>query len=378
MHVVMMGCRGIPATYGGVEKVVEELSVRLAGQGHRVTVICRSHYTPKMKTYANVNIVRLPTIPQKHLEMIIHTLLSAVYVSLKSCDLVHIHSVEPSVVTPFVRLFHPVVATSHGQAYRRDKWGRFFRSLSRLAERIFMTTPSRCTAVSRTLSTYYAQHYGRTAEYVPNGVTFAPPGRQEHLEPLGIEKDRYILFVGRLLATKGPKLLIDAYKRVRTDLKLVIAGGSSHTADYESLLRREASENIRFVGYQYGERLRALYANCRLFVFPSYIEGLPLVLLEALSFLRPVVFSDIPENLEIADGLGIPFRCGSVDDLAGKLEYALAHAAELQDRRQAMIERLSGEYNWDRVTDKYIQIYRDVAGGNGHGPVSPQPASRVP
>jgi glycosyltransferase involved in cell wall biosynthesis len=358
MHVVMMGCRGIPATYGGVEKVVEELSVRLVRQGHKVTVLCRSHYTPKIRTHEGVHIVRLPTIPQKHLEMIVHTLLSALYMSFKSCDLVHVHSVDPCVVVPFLRLFHPVVATSHGQAYRRDKWGRLFRSFSRLAERIFITSPSRCTAVSRTLTAYYAQRYGRTAEYVPNGVAPGQPAGPEDLEPFGLEKDGYILFVGRLLETKGPGLLIEAYRKARPDLKLVIAGGSSHTDTYEKMLRKEAGDDIRFVGYQYGQRLRALYSNCRLFVFPSYIEGLPLVLLEALSFGRPVIFSDIPENMEIADGLGIPFRCGSTDDLAEKIRYALSHAGEMEGLQKAVAARLSGEYDWDRVTDQYVQLYR--------------------
>jgi len=370
MHVVMMGCRGIPAKYGGVEKAVEELSVRLARQGHQVTVICRNHYTPKMSFYQDVRIVRLPTIPQKHVEMIVHTLLSALYLAVKSCDLVHIHSVEPSVVTPFLRLFHPVVATSHGQAYRRDKWGPVFRSLSQMAERIFITAPHKCTAVSRTLSDYYAQRYGRTAQYIPNGVTIQKPVGPEHLAQFGLEKNSYILFVGRLLATKGPKLLIDAYKKVQPDLKLVIAGGSSHTPKYERMLQKEAGGRILFVGYQYGDTLKALYSNCRLFVFPSYIEGLPLVLLEALSFQRPVLFSDIPENLEIADGLGIPFKCGSVDDLAAKLERALSNPDQLESVRAAASEKLRTEYNWDRVAGQYLKVYAEALNGHNRGPVS--------
>ncbi len=365
MHVIMMGCRGVPATYGGVEKVVEQLSIRLARAGHKVTVICRSHYTPRMTAYEGVDIVRLPTIPQKHLEMIVHTILAALYVSVKPCDLVHVHSVDPCVVVPFVQLFHPVVATSHGQAYRRDKWGVVFRSLSRLAERVFVMAPRKCTAVSRTLSDYYTRRYGRTVEYVPNGVTIEEPAGPEPLRPFGLEKDGYILFVGRLLATKGPQLLIDAYKKAKPGLKLVIAGGSSHTDEYEKALQREASNDIRFIGYQYGESLRALYSNCRLFAFPSFIEGLPLVLLEALSFQRPVVFSDIPENLEIAEGLGIPFRCGSADDLAAKLTYALSHTGELKDLQQATIEKLSSEYGWDQVADQYLRIYRDATARYG-------------
>jgi glycosyltransferase involved in cell wall biosynthesis len=364
MHVVMMGCRGIPATYGGVEKAVEELSVRLARRGHQVTVLCRSHYTRKMTTYENVNIVRLPTIPQKHLEMIVHTLVSALYLTVKSCDLVHVHSVDPAVVTPFLRLFHPVVATSHGQAYRRDKWGRVFRSLSRMAERIFMTAPSECTAVSKTLSNYYAEKYNRTAHYIPNGVTWQEPVGPESLRQFGIDRDGYILFVGRLLATKGPKLLIDAYKKVKPNVKLVIAGGSSHTNDYEKQLRQEANDDVLFLGYRYGETLKALYSNCRLFVFPSSIEGLPLVLLEALSFHRPVLFSDIPENLEIAEGLGIPFQSESVEDLAEKLSYALSGKDSFEAFEQAAWERLHNEYDWDRVVDQYLAVYRNVLAGH--------------
>ena len=312
--------------------------------------------------YENVNIVRLPTIPQKHVEMILHTLLSALYVSVKRCDLVHIHSVDPAVLTPFVRLFHPVVATSHGQAYRRDKWGPVFKSLSRLAEKIFIATPHKCTAVSKTLRDYYAATYGRTADYVPNGVTLQEPVGPEPIRRFSLEKDSYILFVGRLLATKGPKLLIDAYRKVRPGLKLVIVGGSSHTDSFEQTLRQEAGDGVVFLGYQYGEPLNALYSNCRLFVFPSYIEGLPLVLLEALSFQRPVLFSDIPENREIADGLGVSFKCGSVDDLAEKLKLALSDANPFQSLLPAIRERLAGEYNWDRVVGQYLKVYEAALG----------------
>ena len=369
MRIVMMGCRGIPATYGGVEKAVEELSVRLARQGHEVTVLCRSHYTPKMRAYENVHIVRLPTIRQKHLEMILHTLLSTLYVSVKRYDLVHIHSVDPAIVTPLVRLFHPVVATSHGQAYRRDKWGRAFRTLSRIAERVFIATPCKCTAVSKTLCDYYARTYNKTAEYIPNGVTLQEPVGPEPIRRFGLDKDSYILFVGRLLATKGPKLLIDAYRKTRPDLKLVIVGGSSHTDKYEQMLRKEAGPDVLFLGYQYGESLKALYSNCRLFVFPSSIEGLPLVLLEALSFQRPVLFSDIPENREIADGLGISFKSGDVDDLAEKLSYALSDAHPFEPLLPAIPARLSRDYNWGSVAEQYAKVYQQVLAGYEGGSI---------
>ena len=360
MHVYMLGCRGIPATYGGVERVVEEIAVLLAKKGHQVSVLCRSHYSPKIKKFKGVNIVRLPTLNQKHFEMILHTLISIVFLSFKKCDIVHIHSVDPAILTPLLRLRHRVVATSHGQAYRREKWGRTAKALSKIAEKVFIKAPNVCTAVSKVLVSYYFEKYGREVEYIPNGVELQQQESSSYIDQFGIEKNNYILFVGRLIPTKGPKILIEAFKRINTDIKLVILGGSSHTDEYEKNLRKEANENILFLGYQYGEVLKSLYKNCKLFVFPSQIEGLPIVLLEALSFLKPVIFSDIPENMEVANGIGIPFKNGDVQDLSDKLNYAIKNPKMLNSFVSKIKERLREEYNWDTITNKYIKIYEDA------------------
>jgi glycosyltransferase involved in cell wall biosynthesis len=179
-----------------------------------------------------------------------------------------------------------------------------------------------------------------------------------HIRRFGLEKDGYILFVGRLIPTKGAELLIDAYNKIRPKVKLVIVGASSHTNGYEKKLRSKAGGNVRFLGYQYGEHLRALYSNCKLFVFPSLIEGLPMVLLEAFSFLRPTIYSDIPENAEIADGSGIAFRSGDAADLAEKLNCALSNGSELDACDVRIREKLHSEYNWERIVDKYIEVYQ--------------------
>lgn len=356
----MVGCRGIPATYGGVERVVEELAIRLTRRGHKVSVICRTNYTLKMSTYNQVNIIRLPAFNQKHFEMITHTSLASLYLVLKKFDVVHIHSVDPAILTPFVKPFHPIVATSHGQAYRREKWGRIAKSLSRTAEKIFIKSPNICTAVSKTLAKYYFNKYGHKVTYIPNGIEIQQPVSSFYIEQFGLKSDKYILFVGRLMATKGPKLFIDAYKRTGLDMKLVIVGGSSHTNEYEMSLKKEADKNILFLGYQYGKTLQSLYSNCKIFVFPSQIEGLPIVLLEALSFLRPVIFSDIPENMEVANGIGIPFKSGDIDDLADKLNYAVKNTEKLNYNKLEIEKRLREEYDWDAITDKYISIYKNA------------------
>jgi len=360
MHIGIVGCRGIPATYGGGEKVVEKLAIRLTKRSHKVTVICRTNYTPKMKKFNMVNIVRLPVFNQKHMEMISHTSLATSCLILKKCDVVHFHSVDPAILAPVIKPFHPIVATSHGQAYRREKWGKVAKYLSKTAEKIYIKYPNKCTAVSKTLANYYFNKYGREVFYIPNGIKLQQSVSSTYIEQFGLRAGEYILFVGRLIPTKGAKLLIDAYKRIGLDIKLVVVGGSSHTNKFEMNIKKEKNENILFLGYQYGEVLKSLYSNCKIFVFPSQIEGLPIVLLEALSYLKPVVFSDIPENMEVANGIGVPFKSGDSNDLAEKLDYTIKNTNELDYFKSKIEIKLREEYNWDIITDKYVNLYKDA------------------
>ncbi|MHA1341268.1 MAG: glycosyltransferase family 4 protein [Promethearchaeota archaeon] len=360
MNIVMLGLRGIPATYGGVEKVVQELAIRLTEKGHKVSVICRNHYTPKLRFFKGIKIIRIPTLNKKHLEMIIHTFIASMYLLFKNYDIVHIHSVDPCLLVPVLKLKHRVIATSHGQAYKRDKWGKTAKFMSKLAEKIYINLPDACTAVSKTLTKYYYYKYGIRPKYIPNGIEFRAKVDVSLIKQFGIDKNNYILFVGRLIPTKGPKILIDAFKKVKTKAKLVLVGGSSHTDEYEKFLRKESNENILFLGYQHGKILNALFDHCMIFVFPSQIEGLPIVLLESLCALKPIIFSDIPENVEIADGLGISFRSGDSNDLAEKLSYALTNIDEFDIFKSKIIEKLRAKYDWNLITEQYIKAYRDI------------------
>ncbi len=361
MKVTMIGSRGIPASYGGVEKHVEELSTRLVEKGYKVTVICRAHYTPPMEEYKGVRIVRLPTVEQKHTEMAFHTFSSIWYTLLYDRpDILHIQSVDPALFSFLARAGTSVVATSHGQAYRRDKWGSIARWMSKLAERGFMYCTDRRISVSRTLKDYYEQKYRREVTYIPNGVNILEIEGVERLAPFGLRGDDYILYVGRLIPTKGPGLLIKAYKNLDTEKKLVIAGGTSYTSGYERKLRENASGKIIFTGYQYGEILWQLFRNCSLFVFPSEIEGLPIVLLEAMSFAAPIVFSDIPENLEAAEGVGLAFRNKDQKDLEDKIGYALAHQNLMKDLGQAARKRVEEQFNWEAVVERTEAVYQSL------------------
>lgn len=367
----MVGFRGIPATYGGVEKHVEELAPRLVQRGHEVIAFCRPHYTPSLKTFKGVRIVRLPTLNQKHVEMSLHTLLS-IQACPTSIDLLHIQSVDPALFALLGKLKLPVVATSHGQAYRREKWGRLSQGMSKLAERSFIAHTDARISVSKTLKHYYEQTYSTQVTYIPNGVNSIDTKYSNFIEPFGLKPDGYILFVGRLIPTKGPGLLVEAYKKLDPDVKLAIVGGSSHTSEYEKALKQHASEKIYFLGYQYAETLWQLFQDCRLFVFPSEIEGLPITLLEAMSFGKPILFSDIPENLEAAEGVGISFRNKDPEDLQEKIQYCFAHPEEMQALGQKAKERVRAEYDWDQVADAHDRLYRRLLCREGTGRGRPE------
>ncbi|MDI6840035.1 MAG: glycosyltransferase family 4 protein [bacterium] len=365
MRIAFVGQKGIPATFGGVEKHVEELATRLSKRGHEVTVYSQSHYTKVSGSYKGVRVVRVPTLKQKNLEMITYTFLSLVHLlfSHRKADIVHFQSVDPAILMGLAKLKAKVVVTSHGQAYQRSgKWGKLAKAFSKLAERIFIHFPDKRIAVSKILKNYYESKYHREVVYIPNGVNIPAINSSKEIEKFNLMRDGYILYVGRLIPTKGCHLLIDAYKSINTNKKLVIVGGSSYSNKYIKKLKESVAgnSNIYFLGYQYGKVLQELFANCSLFVLPSEYEGLPVTLLEAMSFAKPVIFSNIPENLGIAEGCGVSFINKNKEDLATKILFLLKNQKISKDLGKRAIERVVRDYNWDTVVAQTENVYQSL------------------
>lgn len=370
--IAFVGQRGIPASFGGVEKHVEELTKRLVAEGHRVISYNRSSYAPESRFYKGVRLHRLPAIPEKHFEMISHTILSFINLLDKDVDIVHVQSVDPALASFLPKIKTKVVATSHGQAYRRDKWGATAKLLSRFAERVYIHLPDARIAVSKTLKRYYESRYGCKVNYIPNAVDITTV--QENVKDkvfyvkdsdseVKLSKGDYILYVGRILPTKGVDILIDAWNRVnvsaatRRECKLAIVGGSSYTDSYVRMLKTRSNETIAWLDYRYGEELKWLFNNAYAAVLPSEIEGLAITLLEAMSYGRCVIYSDIPENLEVAEGIGISFENKNADDLAKKIELALRNEPLCRELGEKAVERIKKEYQWDLVVSLTSELY---------------------
>lgn len=366
MRIAMIGQKGIPATYGGIERHVEEIATRLVQRGHEVTVFSRFHYTRHHGPHRGVENKRLPSVQTKHLDAISHVAFSTLYSLFAKYDIVHFHALGPSLFSAIPRIVgSKTVVTVHGLDWQRGKWGKFATWFLRACERPAVAFPNETIVVSQTLGEYFKERFGEETNVIPNGTTpgtIRPPNR---IKRWGLDRDRYILWVGRLVPEKGCHYLIEAFRKINTDAKLVMAGGSSFSDTYvQSLERlRGGDERIKMVGYVYGDVLEELWSNAYLVVQPSILEGLSIALIEALSFGRCVVASDIPENIEVVEDSAITFKSRDVQDLQSKLQMCLDHP-EMVAATASQCRTLAEEkYSWPRLVEATEKVYEKALKG---------------
>jgi len=354
----MIGQKGIPATHGGVERHVEELSRRLVAAGHEVTAYTRPNYTERERTsYEGITTRSVSTIGTKHLDAIVHCALSSFDAWGHSYDVVHYHAIGPALTTPIARARgRKVVATIHAQDWMRQKWNPVARSILRAGEWAALHVPHETICVSEELTRQY-ESAGHRVTYVPNGISIDPGDDVSILDECGIDDGDYLLFAGRIVPEKGAHYLIEAWRRAGRPMPLVIAGDTSFSDEYVAKIRTAESDGVVFPGYVYGARLAALFRHAALFVLPSDLEGLPIVLLEALGYGVPVLASDIVPNVEVLGDKGRFFRAGEVDSLTHELQNALRDVGDLRTEAAELRQRAIAEYDWDRVTRMTIDVY---------------------
>ena len=364
LNIFFIGQKGIPATYGGVEHHVEQLSTRLAERGHQVWVYCRRWYTGQnLKTYHGVNLLYLPSLNHKNLDAVTHTFLASLDVLSRKTDIIHYQGIGPSALLPIPKAGKPhtkIVATFHCKDYEHQKWGFFAQNFLKLGERIAVTRPHGTIVVSKVLQEYVAKKYKKEVIYIPNGVPILKPQKPKMIADWGLDKENYLLTVARLVAHKGIHYLIKAFRQIRTSLKLVIVGGPADGGGaYEKRLKElaEGDERVLFTGYQTGDTLAELFSNAYLFIHPSEAEGLPIAVLEALSYTRGVLASDIPEHLEAIGGAGFFFRNKNVKDLKEKLEKLIHEPLVIKEAGRKGRERVRKEYDWDKIVTKTDEFY---------------------
>ncbi len=375
LRIAMIGQRGVPPTWGGIEHHVAHIGSRLAARGHHVTVFSRGNYvTDQWRHYRGMRIVNLPTIGTKHLDAIGHSGLSTLYALGGSYDVVHYHALGPGLLAPLPKRFSGarVVQTVHGLDHDRAKWGGLAQRVLGIAAWMSARVPNETIVVSRALAQHYSDRYGRAATFIPNGVEPRNHGPVSCLEPMGLKPGNYILFVGRLVPEKAPDLLVRAFAGIAGDRRLVLAGGSSFSDDYVKQVHRLAEQDPRIVlpGYVFGEDLTALYRHAAAFVLPSTVEGLPLTILEAAASGVPIIASDIAPHREVlehsAPGRQL-FPSGDEVALRDAITQALDHPVRVRDGATVLRGEVLHRYNWDAVTEATQALYHHAVRSRPRG-----------
>ena len=369
LKIAMIGHKRIPSREGGVEIVVDELSTRLVKLGCRVDAYNRygKHTAGKKfdqrrgRYYNGIRLITIPTPKSSSLNAIVYSFFSAVRALFGRYDVIHFHAEGPCIMLLIPKLFGiRIVATIHGLDWQRSKWGNFASRMLKLGEKIAARYADEVIVLSRNMQEYFYENYGRQTHYIPNGIT-RPQIRKAELirERYGLKKDGYILFLARILPEKGLHYLIEAFYQLKTDKKLVIAGGSSHSHAYMEQIREMAAkdERILMTDFVHGQCLEELYSNAYLFVLPSDVEGMALTLLEAMSFGDCCLVSDIKENTEVVEEHAVTFRKGDVEDLKQKLSGLLDAPEQVEAIRRESQDFICSKYNWDDVVAETLKLY---------------------
>ena len=374
LRIAMIGHKRIPSREGGIEIVVEQLSVRLAALGHKVDAYNRygHHVSGKKydeeygrgdrKYYKNVRIRIIPTFRSSKLNAIVYSFLATLRALFMPYDIIHYHAEGPCAVLWIPKLFRKrVIVTIHGLDWQRAKWGNFASFVIKFGEKMAAKYADEVIVLSENVKKYFKDTYGRETVFVPNAID--KPERMEPeliTEKYGLEKNGYFLFLARIVPEKGAHYLIEAFRQIKTDKKLVIAGGSSQAMEYMEKVHRMAAEDERIImtDFVQGQMLAELFSNAYAFVMPSDVEGMAITLLEAMSFGCCCLVSDICENTEVVEDKALTFQKSNVKDLRKKMEFLLEHPEIVEDYKSQSSDYICNKYNWDDVVEETLRVYQ--------------------
>lgn len=375
MKIAVIGVKGLPAGQGGIERACQELYPRLVKLGHSVDLYARLTYTQKKSfssyEYKGVRVIGLPSFPVKGVDAFFCSAMGSFISSFRDYDIIHFHALGPALFSWVPRLTSSakIVVTCHGLDWQRAKWGKLSSKLIRLGEKTGVKYADELLVVSQYLEKYFLRTYGRKSVYIPNapGGFASTSGNLDYLQSLELQPQKYLLFLGRLVPEKRPDLLIKAFQKLKPEgWKLVLTGGTSNTSKYVEELRQLSANNsdIIFTGELTGTSLAQVVRNAGLFVLPSDLEGLPLVMLEAMQEEIPVLASDIPPHKQlVGKDKGFLFQAGNLDSIVSSLKFALLEESTRVEMAKRAKEHLVSIYNWDKIAVQNLNVYSQLVSG---------------
>lgn len=376
MKIAVIGHKRIPSREGGIEIVVGELSSRMASRGNKVVVYNRKseHIAGKgynadnsLKQWKGVDIKWVPTPNSAKLNAIVYSALATARAVFRKYDIIHFHAEGPAAMVLLAKLFKKkTVVTVHGLDWQRSKWGGFATKFLKFGEKTAAKYADEIIVLSENVKNYFKSTYNRDTNYIPNGIEKPDLASASIIdEKYSLKKGGYILYLGRVVPEKGIHYLIEAYNSLNTSMPLVIAGGASHTVEYENQIHETAkgNKNIIFTGFVQGAELAELYSNAYIYCLPSDLEGMPISLLEAMSYGNCCLTSNIDECTEVCVNNAVYFEKGNAADLRDKLDYLIKNPQIVNSYKEKARDYICNKYNWDDVCDKTLQLYKNIISG---------------
>jgi glycosyltransferase involved in cell wall biosynthesis len=374
LRIAMIGHKRIPSREGGIEIVVEELSARMAAAGNILEVYNRKghhvsgrEYDAKLdmkNNYKGIKIINIPTFQSGMLNAFVYSIIATIRALFGRYDCIHYHAEGPCAMLWLPHLLGiRTVATIHGLDWKRAKWGGFAAKFLRFGEKIAVKYADEVIVLSMNIKKYFYDTYLRKVNYIPNGI-YKPEIKDDNVIHMkwGIQKNEYILFLGRIVPEKGLSYLIDAFMNSGITKKLIVAGGSSHTDEYLADIKSKAAADNRiiFTGFVQGEELEELYSNAYIYVLPSDLEGMPMSLPEAMSYGNCCLVSDIPECTEVVEDKAVVFHKSNVADLQEKLDWLDNNPDIVMEYKKTASDFVCERYNWDSVIENTLKLYRNA------------------
>ena len=359
-----MGTMGIPARYGGAETCVEEIATRLAIKGHEITVYCGCRDSePRLKSYKGVQLRHIRCLGNKFVDFPFRLFVSILDGLHRDFDIIHFYGSDAGIFALSGRMLSKTVVSLDGFTWNRSSYPTLVRKILRLTSWLALLFPNVTTVDSKFVQCWYKKNFGKSPIYLPYGanIDLAEPDKTI-LDKYKLRNKKYVLFVGRLVQEKGVHYLVEAFRRITTDLKLVIVGADPYGKKYELFLRKNANENTMFLGMVYGKDYDDLVKGAYLYVTPSDLEGTSPALLTAMALGKLLLVSDIPENLETIGDAGFSFRHGDVENLKEKLQFLIASPYVINEMQKKTIDRVRNYYNWDKITDQIEKLYVSLVG----------------
>ncbi len=356
-RVAVIGLKGFPA-FGGSARAGENMMLYLKDRFHFVVFNTSTHTHRESGVYNDVEQIVFSRFFIAPLNTLYYYIKSLLYCLFKGgFDVIHVFHVDAAFIIPLLRLRYPVIAGHRASPRLAEKWSWIVKRYFYFMEWLFFKMPADVlTSVSMPVVRGFQSQTRRKILYIPNGIVFS---QEEELPP--IQEQGYVLFAsGRIIASKGCHIMLEALKELNYKGRVLVIGNRAHDRDYSLKLEDlSVGLDVQFIDLIKEKLLLMSYLkNARVFVFPSFHEGMSNMLLEAASVKVPLICSDIPENTQVFNlKETLYFKTGDKSDLAEKLDWVFNHPLEAQVIAGMAYERLVRDYNWEKLSEQYARLY---------------------